>query len=106
MRKIVLPLLLSLALTLPVGAVEPLPEDTFTLNCRAAALIERSTGELIYGKNLHEHLAPASVTKIMTMLLVAEAVENGSINLSDTVTASAAAAGMGAVRCIWRRGSK
>ena len=95
MRKIVLPLLLSLALTLPVGAVEPLPEDTFTLNCRAAALIERSTGELIYGKNLHEHLAPASVTKIMTMLLVAEAVENGSINLSDTVTASAAAAGMG-----------
>lgn len=95
MWKKLLPLLLCLTLTLPVGAVDAAREETFDLPCRAAVLIERSTGALLYGKNVHDRLAPASVTKIMTMLLAAEAVDNGSVSLGDTVTASAAAAAMG-----------
>ena len=66
----------------------------------SALLMERSTGEILYEKNAYEHLAPASVTKVMTMLLVAEAVDSGTLSLEDTVTASARAASMGGSQ-IW-----
>ena len=62
---------------------------------KSACLMDVATGTVLYEKNPSEPLAPASVTKVMTMLLVVEAVENGSLSLEDTVTASAAAAGMG-----------
>ena len=57
--------------------------------------MEEATGEVLYEKNAHERLAPASVTKIMTLLLVMEALESGRIGWDDTVTASAAAAAKG-----------
>lgn len=85
---------LALTLTLPLlvmraGAAEP------DVSAPSAILMEEATGEVLYEKNAHERLAPASVTKIMTLLLVMEALESGRIGWDDTVTASAAAAAKG-----------
>ena len=62
---------------------------------KSAVLMDVNTGTVLYEHNAHERLAPASVTKIMTMLLVMEAVDDGRITLQDTVTASEAAAAKG-----------
>ena len=69
------------------------PEMNF--DCKSAVLMDAKTGTVIYEKNKDEALPPASVTKIMTLLLVSEAIADGRIKLEDTVTASAHAAGMG-----------
>jgi D-alanyl-D-alanine carboxypeptidase (penicillin-binding protein 5/6) len=61
----------------------------------AAVLIEGSTGQIIYEKNKDEKLRPASVTKVMTLLLIFEAIDSGKIKLTDQVTVSEHAASMG-----------
>ncbi len=61
----------------------------------SAILIEASTGQVIYEKNATEQRSPASITKIMTLLLVFEALEDGKISLKDSVLTSEHAAGMG-----------
>lgn len=61
----------------------------------SAILLEKETGRVIYEKNADEKLEPASVTKVMTVLLVIEAIESGKITLDDMVTTSAYAASMG-----------
>ncbi len=66
-----------------------------TLTCEAAVLMEGSTGEVIYSKNETKQLRPASITKIMTLLLIFEALEEGKITLTDKVPVSEHAAGMG-----------
>ncbi len=65
------------------------------LTSRAALLMEKSTGEILFAKNEHERLEPASVTKIMTLLLTMEAIDSGKIGWQDMVTVSANAASMG-----------
>ncbi|MGM9604786.1 MAG: D-alanyl-D-alanine carboxypeptidase family protein [Faecousia sp.] len=65
------------------------------LNAKSALLMDVATGTVLYEKECHERLAPASVTKVMTMLLIMEAVDSGRIRLSDPVTASEAAAAKG-----------
>lgn len=87
-------------LVTPTLAVECLPEDTISVRARGAVLMDLDTGTLLYEKNAHEQLPPASVTKVMTMLLVAEAVDAGQLALTDTVTASARASSMGGSQ-IW-----
>ena len=62
---------------------------------KSAVLMDVTTGTVLYEHNSHEALAPASVTKVMTMLLIMEAVDSGKIALTDTVTASEAAAAKG-----------
>ena len=62
---------------------------------KSAVLMDVNTGTILYESNPHEKLAPASVTKIMTMLLIMEAVDSGKIALTDMVTASEAAAAKG-----------
>ena len=62
---------------------------------KSAVLMDVSTGTVLYESNAHQALAPASVTKIMTMLLIMEAVDSGKIALTDMVTASEAAAAKG-----------
>ena len=62
---------------------------------KSAVLMEISTGTVLYESNSHEKLAPASVTKVMTMLLIMEAIDSGKIRWEDTVTASEAAAAKG-----------
>ena len=102
MRKTVCFLLCLVILSTPALAAFPLPEDTFSLACTASLLMERQTGTVIYARNEHEHLSPASVTKVMTLLLVAEAVDSGAVSPEETVTASANAASMGGSQ-IWLR---
>ena len=65
------------------------------LDCRSALLMEATTGTVLYESNADEAYPPASVTKIMTLLLVMEAVEAGRAHLDDIVTVSAHAASMG-----------
>lgn len=69
--------------------------DAFDVEAKSALLVESSSGKIIYEKNSHEKLPPASVTKVMTMLLVMESVDSGKIKLSDRVTVSEYACSMG-----------
>ena len=83
------------ALTSPVYAINTLTDDDIDISAPSAILMEKVTGEVIYEKNSHERLPPASVTKVMTMLLIVEAVERSDISLEDTVIASERAASFG-----------
>ena len=82
-------------------AVEDLP-----LTVPSAVLMEKETGEVLYELNAHERMAPASVTKVMTMLLVMEAVEAGRLDLEEEVTASAHAAEMGGSQIFLKEGER
>lgn len=83
---------LALAVSLvPLGA----QAADLTVAGKSAVLMDVSTGSVLYEHDAHERLAPASVTKIMTMLLIMEAVDSGKIALTDMVTASEAAAAKG-----------
>lgn len=64
------------------------PEGTIEIEAKSALLMEPISGKILYEKNSHEKLAPASVTKIMTMLLAMEAVDSGKIKLTDKMTVS------------------
>lgn len=64
-------------------------------NAKSAILMEASTGEIIFEKNSHEKLHPASMTKMMSMLLILENIEKGVINWNDIVTVSSNASSMG-----------
>ena len=70
-------------------------EVALSLSCPSAVLMEKETGAILYDQNAHQQLEPASVTKVMTLLLVMEAVDSGRVALDDTVTVSSYAAGMG-----------
>ena len=80
---LLLSLLVSLFLTPTVSAYED-----FDLDAKAGLLIEANTGEVLFEKNAHQENYPASITKVMTALLVLEAVESGKLSLSQSVTAS------------------
>ena len=89
-----LSILLALCLIL---AVIPMQAGAVELNVagKSALLMDIATGTVLYEQNAHERLAPASVTKVMTMLLIMEAIDSGRIGWNDTVTASEAAAAKG-----------
>lgn len=70
------------------------------VKAKAAVLMDAETGAVLFSQKMHEKLYPASVTKVMTLLLVMEALENGTLSLTDTVTASADAAAKGGSQ-IW-----
>lgn len=75
-------------LTFPVSAAEvSLPADP-DIQAKAALLVDANTGNIVYAKNEHEELYPASLTKIMTALLVLEAVDSGKLSLDQQLTAS------------------
>ncbi len=87
--------LLLLAAAAPAAQAEELAVDA-----QAYLLMEKTTGEVLYAVNEHEQLEPASVTKIMTILLVMEAIDSGTLSYDDMVTASAYACSMGGSQ-IW-----
>ena len=92
MKRMICVAALVLALcqiALPASAVE------LDVAGKSAVLMDVATGTILYESNSHERLAPASVTKVMTMLLIMEAVDSGKIALTDTVTASETAAAKG-----------
>jgi len=100
MKKILMFLLVctlcTSVLAFPAAAAEAQEaENTLGITAPSAVLMEASTGTVILEKNSHEKLPPASVTKIMTLLLIFDAISQGKIKLEDTVTTSAYAASMG-----------
>lgn len=84
-----------LAGLLVLGLVPAVRAAGLEIAAPSAILMDAATGTILYEKNAHEKLAPASVTKVMTLLLVMEALESGRISWGDTVTASDHAAGKG-----------
>ena len=96
MKRLFSFILLFALLAFPAPArAEPLRDEALKISAPCAVLMEKETGELLYEKDAHRRLPPASVTKVMTLLLIVEAVESGKLALEDTVTASARAASFG-----------
>ena len=111
LRIPILALILTLLLTalpLSVTAAEggSAPAPAFTPNCKSAVLMEASTGRILYAHNPAEAMPPASVTKIMTLLLVMECMDAGTLRWEDTITASARAASMGGSQIYLKEGEQ
>lgn len=106
MKKTILLFLAAAILITPACAVEALHDDAIDIKAPSAILMEKTGGEVIYEKNSDERMHPASVTKVMTMLLIVEAIERGDISLDDTVTASARAASFGGSCVFLEEGEK
>lgn len=81
--------------TIPTNATTSL-----SLNVGSAVLIEQNSGQVLYTQNMHEKLRPASVTKVMTILLIMEAIDSGKLSYTDKIPCSEKAAGMGGSQ-IW-----
>ena len=81
--------------TIPTNATTSL-----SLNVGSAVLIEQNSGQVLYNQNMHEKLRPASVTKVMTILLIMEAIDSGKLSYTDKIPCSEKAAGMGGSQ-IW-----
>jgi len=95
---VLIPWLLTLAAA--VWTAAPSQAAAIPLNSKAAVLMDYQTGRVLYAHNEHEPLPPASVTKVMTLLLALEAVRDGKASLDDLVVASEYAASMGGTQ-IW-----
>ena len=111
----ILSVLLSLLLLLPVtglsasaaGATDgTTTAPDLSSACKSAVLMEASTGKILYAQNPAEAMPPASVTKIMTLLLVMECMDAGTLGWEDTVTASAHAASMGGSQIYLKEGEQ
>lgn len=83
-----------------VNATAENSTNNLNLESASAILIEQTTGQILYEHNCHEQLRPASVTKVMSILLIMEAIDSGKITLTDTVPCSENAASMGGSQ-IW-----
>ena len=75
-------------------------DNHLNLESESAILIEQKTGQILYAHNIHSQLRPASVTKVMSILLIMEAISNGKISLTDEVPCSENASSMGGSQ-IW-----
>lgn len=98
MKKALTAIVLAIAMLLarPALSEEPMEEGTpFTLTCPSAILMEPETGRVIFEKQADVRRPVASVTKVMTILLTLEAIDEGRVSLRDSVTVSARASGMG-----------
>ena len=81
-------------------------QGALELSCASALLMEKETGTVLLQQNAHQKLEPASVTKIMTLLLIMEALDSGRIARDDMVTVSAYAAGMGGSQVYLKEGEQ
>ena len=97
MKKIISGLM---ALALTAALAVPARAESLAVEAGACLLMEKTTGQVLYALNEHQQLEPASVTKIMTVLLVMEAIDSGALHYEDMVTASAYACSMGGSQ-IW-----
>lgn len=94
MKKIVI-LCICCMLIIPFCSVQAEEKLELAPNAKSAIMIEASTGTILFEKNVHEKLAPASMTKMMSMLLIVESIDKGIIKWEDMVTVSENASGMG-----------
>ena len=101
--KRVLLILLAASMLLPCAHAAPAGPQ---VNAASAVLMEKETGTVLYEHNSHEKLEPASVTKVMTMLLIMEALNSGRITKEELVTTSAYAASMGGSQVFLEEGEQ
>lgn len=80
--------------------------NTLAPNAKSAILIEESTGEILYEYNSHEKLEPASMTKMMSLLLIMESIEKDVISLDQMITVSSNASGMGGSQILLETGEQ
>ena len=101
-------LAMILVLFSPVATAAAAQEDNMplALSSASALLMEKETGTVLLQQNAHQKLEPASVTKIMTLLLVMEAVDSGRLSLDELVPVSAHAAGMGGSQVYLKEGEQ
>lgn len=101
MKKAIIGLLLMICWTIPISTgvqaaeKQASPNADLVSQAKSAILIERDTGTILYEKNVHQKLPPASMTKIMTMLLIMDAIDQGKLKWNEKVRASEYAASMG-----------
>lgn len=81
-------------------------ESVLASNAKSAILLEMNTGKILYEKNSHEKLAPASMTKIMSMLLIIEAIEEGHLSWNEMITVSERASSMGGSQILLETGEQ
>ena len=97
-------LFLVTAMVVVLGASLSAADYSGDVNAKSAVLMEASTGKILYEKNADEPLPPASVTKIMSLLLVMEAIDSGTLKYSDNVSTSAYASSMGGSQVYLKEG--
>lgn len=105
MKKTLLILLSIFLITPGIKAVED-ENKILAQNAKSAVLLEESTGEILYEYNSHEKLAPASMTKMMSLLLIMEAIENKVITWDQMITVSSNASSMGGSQILLETGEK
>lgn len=107
MKKILL-VIISIMLLMPTAKAEEKDKPTNLLapNARSAILIEATTGEILYEYNTHEKLSPASMTKMMSLVLIMEALEGDVIKYDDMITASNNASSMGGSQILLEEGEQ
>ena len=86
--------------------VVPVNAATLAANAKSAMMVEASTGEIIFSKNINEKLEPASLTKMMSMLIVLESIDKGIIKWDDVVIASKNASSMGGSQILLEENEK
>ena len=106
MKKRIMSVILILTMLLPLGALKISAEQSFTIDAKSGILMEASTGKILFEQNADEALPPASVTKIMTLLLVMEAVDGGLLKLTDMIRTSTYASSMGGSQIYLKEGEE
>lgn len=108
MTFVILLITFAMALASLHVSADPVSDETeypdLGLACKSAVLMEASTGKVLYAKNPDVALPPASVTKVMTLLLIMEDIDSGRLKYTDTVTASSNAASMGGSQIYLKEG--
>lgn len=107
MKKVLLFIVLSLLFIPKICAEEENKNSNMLAsNAKSAIIVEESTGKILYEHNSHEKLNPASMTKMMSLLLIMENIENGTIKWNDKVTVSENASKMGGSQILLETGEK
>ena len=102
MKKLLI--LIFLFILIPVVKAEE--TEDLAPNAKSAIMIEASTGEILFQKNANEKLAPASMTKMMSMLIIMEEIEKGNLKYDEEITASENASSMGGSQIFLQAGEK
>ncbi|HCI78010.1 MAG TPA: D-alanyl-D-alanine carboxypeptidase, partial [Firmicutes bacterium] len=99
-------ILILLLLLISIPLVKAEETEDLAPNAKSAIMIEASTGEILFQKNKDEKLAPASMTKMMSMLLIMEEIENGNLKWNEMITTSEKASSMGGSQIFLKVGEK
>lgn len=105
MKKLLILLILSTLFIFPESQVKA-EELKLAESAKSAILIEASTGKVLFEKNADEKLVPASMTKMMSMLLIIENIENGVLKWDQKITVSENASSMGGSQILLETGEK